>query len=265
MIERTIFAVSKDELRPALMGVLFEIKPEELRLVATDGHRLSRTIFRDFRSESNVQFIVPTKSLTLLDKNIRQDGGEVEIRFSENYVSFYQGDMRIHSRLVESDYPEYEPAIPTGSNRILVVNKEEFLSSIRRVSIFSGLIANQVVLNISGNEMEVFSYDIEVGGEGRERIPVEFEGDPIEIAFNAEYLMDVIKHVETENVKILMSGSMFPVLVLPTHQDENEDHLMLVMPVRIEHEEEEKMESESFGYEGPGEENLSGEEGEESI
>jgi len=253
MIEKTIFAVSRDELRPALMGILFQIRENELRLVGTDGHRLSRVIYRSFSSERDTDIIVPTKALSLLDKNLRSSEGTVRSHYGENFVVFDLGNLQIYSRLVESQYPEYEQVIPVDSDKELLVDTREFLGSIRRVSVFSGLLTNQVLLNIADGEMEVFSQDVDMGGEGRERLKVEFQGEPIRIGFNAQYLIDILKHIDTDQTKILMSSPMRPAMVLPSHQHEGEEHLMLLMPVRIATEEETEEEPYSSGT-SPGDE-----------
>ncbi len=234
MIEKTIFAVSMDELRAALMGVLFQISSNELRLVGTDGHRLSRIIKRNFRYDGeDTEFIVPTKALSLLNKNIEQSGGNVKIEFSKNYVVFELEYIRVYSRLVESEYPDYDGVIPKNNTKQLVLNTDFLIASIRRVSIFSSTLTHQIQISLESNKVEVSSQDIDVGGEGREDLDGEFEGDPLDIAFNSQYFLDVLKHVDTEQTRILLDTSITATMILPMQQKENEDLLMLLMPVRL--------------------------------
>lgn len=234
MIEKTIFAVSLDELRAALMGVLFQISSNELRLVGTDGHRLSRIINRNFKFDGeNTEFIVPTKALSLLNKNVEQSNENVKIEFSKNYVVFELENIRIYSRLVESEYPDYDGVIPKSNSKELTLNTDHLMGSIRRVSIFSSTLTHQIQLSLSKDKFEVSSQDIDVGGEGREELDGEFEGESLDIAFNAQYFLDVLKHVDTEQTRILMDTSITAAMILPLQQKENEDLLMLLMPVRL--------------------------------
>ena len=234
MIEKTMFAVSMDELRAALMGVLFQISSNELRLVGTDGHRLSRIINRNFMYKGeDTEFIVPIKALSLLNKNIEQSEGNVKIEFSKNYVVFELENIRIYSRLVESEYPDYDNVIPKNNTKKLVLNTNFLVGSIRRVSIFSSTLTHQIQLSLESNKVEVSSQDIDVGGEGREELDGELEGDPLNIAFNSQYFLDVLKHVDTEQTRILLDTSITATMILPMQQKENEDLLMLLMPVRL--------------------------------
>jgi DNA polymerase III subunit beta len=234
MVAKTIFAVSQDELRPALMGILFQIRSDELKLVGTDGRTLSRIIYTSF--ETNMEdsdLIVPTKALSLLDKNLESSDDSLQISFSKNYVIFDLDTMKIYSRLVDSDYPDYESVIPDNNNKTLTIDTSLLLGSIKRVSIFSSTLTHQIQFSIEPDKMEVFSQDIDVGGEGRETINVDFDGEPMNIGFNAQYFIDVLKHVPTNQVKIILDTAITAAMVLPFEQEENENLLMILMPVRL--------------------------------
>ncbi len=234
MIDKCIFAVSHDELRPALMGVLFQISSGELKLVGTDGHRLSRIIKNDFNFiGEDADLIVPTKALTLLSKNIDQSEDLLKIEFSKNYIIFDLENLRIYSRLVDSEYPDYEGVIPHDNKKEVFADTAQLLSSIRRVSIFSSTLTRQVQFSLGDGKVEISSQDIDVGGEGREKLDVEYVGDQFDIAFNAQYLLDVVRHVDTERTKILLSSPITAAIILPVEQNEGEDLLMLLMPVRL--------------------------------
>ncbi len=234
MIEKSIFAASQDELRPALMGILFQLHSNEFRMVGTDGHRLSRIIKKNFDFDMEEQdFVVPTKALTLLDKNIESIDDIIQISFSNNFVIFDLASIKINSRLVESEYPDYEGVIPENNEKTLLVETSLLLGSIRRVSIFSSSLTRQVQFSIDHDKMEIFSQDIDVGGEGKETINVDFDSDPLEIGFNAQYFIDVLKHVTTSQVKLMLDTSITAVILLPVEQEEQEDFLMILMPVRL--------------------------------
>ena len=251
MIEKTIFAVSQDELRPALMGILFQILPDQLKMIGTDGHRLSRIIHKSFDSNlEKVDFIVPTKALTLLDKNIEMPDKAVKISFSKNYVIFDIETMKIFSRLVDSEFPDYNSVIPENNNKSLLAETALLLGSIKRVSIFSSTLTHQIQFAIKKDKMEVFSQDIDVGGEGRETITVEFSDEPLDIGFNAQYFIDVLKHISTDQVNVMLDTPITAVIVSPAEQEENEDLLMILMPVRLnEYYEESEEEKISFDQE----------------
>lgn len=234
MIEKSLFAVSNDELRPALMGILFQISSNELKLVGTDGHRLSKIINQNFSfNGEDADLIVPTKALSLLNKNIDQLESPLNIQFSKNYVIFDLKTLKIYSRLVDSEYPDYEGVIPSSNKKEVIANTSQLLSSIRRVSIFSSTLTHQVILSLNENKIEVSSQDIDIGGEGREELDVKYSGDDLGIAFNAQYFLDVINHVDTEETKILLDSPITAAIVFPVEQNNDEDLLMLLMPVRL--------------------------------
>lgn len=234
MIEKTIFAASQDELRPALMGILFQLHSDEFIMVGTDGHRLSRIIKKNFDFDMEEEnFVVPTKALTLLDKNIESVDDVIRISFSDNFVVFDLESIKINSRLVESKYPDYEDVIPKNNEKTLLVDPSLLLGSIRRVSIFSSSLTRQVQFSINHDKMEIFSQDVDIGGEGKETINVDFDADPMEIGFNAQYFIDVLKHISTKQVKIMLDTSITAVILLPVEQEEQENFLMILMPVRL--------------------------------
>ncbi len=257
MVEKTIFAVSRDELRAALTGVLFQIAPEDLTLVATDAHRLVRikaTHFSADVEEKNI--IVPTKALSLLLKNVAEEKEPIRIAFGENYIVFRLEQTEIISRLIDSNYPKYEEAIPQKSEKKLILNRDLFASSLRRISIFSNLSTRQVHLSLKPEKIEVYSHDFNVGAEGMEVLPAEYEGEEMEIGYNSVYIQEMIRHVDTEEVVMELGGPLSPTLIFPMQQMEGEDLLMLLMPINLESAEEEESE-EADEYEDYGEASYS--------
>ncbi len=258
MIDKTIFSVSHDELRPALTGVLFQIRPNELILVATDAHRLSRIKATNFSAElEGTDIIVPTKALSLLMKNAGDEEPPIRVAFGENYIVFRLNHTEIISRLVESRYPEYEEAIPEEMEKKLLVNRDLFASSLRRISIFSSLSTRQVHLSLKPEKVEIYSHDINVGAEGMEVLPAEYEGDEMEIGYNSVYIQEMIRHVDTEEVIMEFGGPLSPTLIFPSSQVEDEDFLMLLMPINLESAEEEEETSDVDEYGSYGEESYS--------
>jgi DNA polymerase-3 subunit beta len=159
MIEKTLFACSTDNLRPALTGVFCQILENEYRMVATDGHRMVKIINKDFSSPNFTrELIIPTKALHFVARNLPEDG-EQQIVFSENHVLFELSNTKIYSRIIKEPYPDYERVIPVNYEKEMYIEKNEFISSVKRVSLFSNPITNQVRLNLKENELGIFAQD----------------------------------------------------------------------------------------------------------
>lgn len=233
MIGKTLFAVSADELRTTLMGVYFKIDESELRLVATDGHRLVKIVDPTFKSgEFQSDAIVPTKALNLLSKNL-QDNKEINIRFSEDHIVFELENTIVYCKGIEGQFPNYERVIPEDNDKEVRVNREQLSSSVKRVAIFSNSITHQVRLSCGNGSMKVQSEDIEFGGEAKESIDVDYSGEPMEIGYNANYLMDILRHLDSEEVVFKLKDAISAAIILPNAQEESEDTLMLLMPIRL--------------------------------
>jgi len=232
MIEKSVFACSSDELRPALTGVLLSIASDNIEMVATDGHRLVRITERDFSSDLAKQEIIPTRALNILLKGLSDDGNQ-SIVFGENHILFKLPEMLIYSRLIKETYPDYERVIPTGNSKELIIPRENFLAATKRVSLFSSQITNQMRLTIEADKLILSAEDMDFGGQGKEEVPASFNGEDFEIGYNAIYLMDILKHLDTSEIRVMLENPTAAGLLIPIEQKENEDLLMLLMPVRL--------------------------------
>ena len=233
MIEKTIFACSTDNLRPALTGVFCQIYENQMRMVATDGHRLVKISNSDF-SSPNVQreIVIPTRALNLVARNLGEEGSQI-ITMGKNHILFSFEDTLIYSRIIGEPYPDYERVIPDNNSRDLQIDRESFIASIKRVSLFSNPISYQVKLNFNNNQMNIYAQDIDFGGEAHETIACMYTSPELDIAYNANYLLDVLRHIDTKEVKFSLESPDGPGLVFPNEKAENEELLMLVMPVRL--------------------------------
>jgi DNA polymerase-3 subunit beta len=240
MINNTIFAVSTDELRPALTGIYIEITPTEIRFVGTDGHRLSRYIYRDFKADetSGGNMIVPTKALNLLLRNLDEEE-EIDIQVGEDHIVFNMKDALIYSKLISGTYPNYERVIPVGNDKRLQVNRDLFISTLRRVSIFSSSLTHQVRLVLMPQEMTIYSEDIEFGAEAKESIPVSFSDEWLQLGYNSNYLLDILRHIDSEEVLVSLKDSSSAAIIQPAEQKEQEEITLLLMPIRITEESQE--------------------------
>lgn len=232
LINQTSFAVSTDELRPAMMGVLFQIKKDEIRAVATDGHRLvkfANAAVRSAKIERDV--IIPAKALHILTKSLEEESSTISI--DNSHIVFTFGDTVLISRLIGEKYPSYESVIPSDNDKQLVVNKNEILASVRRIALYASSTTHQVRFTLKKNTLIISAEDIDFGNEATETLTCDYSSDPMEIGFNASYIIDILSHIDTDDVIFMLSSPTRAGLVRPAKQREGEDLLMLVMPVRL--------------------------------
>lgn len=230
-IRKTIFAVSTDDLRPAMMGVYFQIGTEESKIVATDGHRLVKVVRKDLTAPAAVNFIVPEKALNLVVKSL--EGDSCMIYVTRDHVQFKANNTSIISRLINEVYPNYEAVIPRDNEKKMKVDKQEMLATVRRVSVFSSTNTRQIRMSLKPTIVEIQAEDIDMSSEAREALPCEFEGEPMIIGFNARYLADVITNVDSDELIFEFSTPNRAGVVRPSDNDENQQMLMLVMPVML--------------------------------
>ncbi len=232
MIEKTIYAVSNDLTRPSLCGVLWESKGGNITMVATDGHRLAKVDYEgDFKNLEGKEFIVSPKALNIL-RSLIDEKEEVKISLAENHITFDLEDSIIYSRLIEGPFPDYNQVIPKQNEKELVVNREELTDACRRVSILSSVITHQVKLSITP-EVLTLSVNTPDVGEAVEELRCRFKGDSLEIGYNARYLLDILKTMETEEVAFLLDRSDNTGIVVPVDDGEDLHHQCLLMPLRL--------------------------------
>jgi DNA polymerase III subunit beta len=230
-IQKTSFAVSTDDLRPAMMGVYFQLGTEESRVVATDGHRLVRLIKRDLLAQEPASFIVPQKSLQLVQKALH--GVDCELSISRQHVRFRSGSTMVITRLINETYPNYESVIPRENDKEMKASRDMMLATVRRVSIFSSSSTRQIRMQMRANELIIAAEDIDMSSEARESMACEYDDPDMEIGFNARYLSDVLGNIDDPEVLFEFSTPNRAGIVRPSVQDEDEDMLMLVMPVML--------------------------------
>jgi DNA polymerase-3 subunit beta len=232
-ISNTIFATSNDELRPNMTGVFFALSESSVIFVATDGHRLIRYRRSDIAAPSEFSLIVPRKALNLLKSTLPADATIVKTDFSNSNAFFTFNNIRMICRLIDERFPDYENAIPQNNPNILTIDRLELLSSLRRISIYANRATNQVRLRITPNELFISAEDLDFSNEANERLPCEFNGDEMEIGFNARFLIEMLGNLSSRNVTIELSAPNRAGLIVPTEKVDNEDLLMLVMPVML--------------------------------
>ncbi|MVN21050.1 DNA polymerase III subunit beta [Mucilaginibacter arboris] len=232
-INKTIFAVSNDELRPAMTGVYCQLSPQHFTFVATDAHKLVRYRRKDAHSETATSFIMPKKALNLLKSSLPSEDVNVSVEYNSTSAFFKFGNINLVCRLIDERYPDYDAVIPTNNPNKLTIDRLSFLGSLSRVAIYANKTTHQVRLKIEGNELNISSEDIDFSNEAHEKLNCQYEGEDMEIGFNARFLIEMLKNLSCEEVSLEMSTPNRAGLLLPQGGDENEDVLMLVMPVML--------------------------------
>lgn len=232
-INKTLFATSNDDLRPAMTGVFFELDKKGIQFVATDAHRLVRYRRTDVSAPKADTFIVPRKPLNLLKGAIPMNEDELTLSYNSNHLFVKHGTTQMSCRLIDARFPDYRVVIPADNPYRLTVSKSDFQSALRRVSIFSNKSTNQVALNISGSELQLTAQDIDFSFEGNERMKCQYNGEDLVIAFNAKFLIEMLNAADSEEVNLELSTPTKAGLIKPSEQDENEELLMLVMPLML--------------------------------
>ncbi|MCU0320877.1 MAG: DNA polymerase III subunit beta [Chitinophagaceae bacterium] len=232
-INKTIFAVSGDDLRPAMTGVFFELTKDGVQFVATDAHRLVRYKRTDAKATKTDSFIVPKKPLNLIKNALPDNDDEINISYNSNHLFVSHGDVQMICRLIDARFPDYKVVIPADNPYHLIVNKHDFQNALRRVSVFSNKSTNQVALSITGSELQMAAQDVDFSFEGNERMNCQYNGEDLQIAFNAKFLIEMLSAADTDDVRVELSTPTKAGLVKPTEQGEGEDLLMLVMPLML--------------------------------
>jgi len=231
-VGQTSFAVSRDALRPAMMGVYFQLAPEGGRVVATDGHRLVRLSLTSLAADPNLEFVVPEKALSLAAKAAPEDG-PCTLRVGSGYAEFDYGDVRVLGRLIDEPYPNYEAVIPQDNDRMLTISREAMLRAVRRVALYSSTMTHQVRLSLNEGQVVISAEDIERNSEARETVMCEYDAEPMEIGFNAVYLAEVLENARAEDVVFALSTPNRAGVVRPAEHPDGEEVLMLIMPVML--------------------------------
>lgn len=232
-INKTLFASGNDDLRPVMSGVFCQFSPQDIIFVATDAHKLVRYRRTDSTAESTSSFILPKKPLNLLKSTISNDM-EVLIEYNESNAVFTFGDTVLVCRLIDGKYPNYEAVIPKENPNVLIIDRAQFLGSIKRVSIFANKTTHQIKLKLAGSELTLFAEDLDFSNEANERLTCNYNGEDMEIAFNSRFLMEMLNNIDTKEVKLEMSVPSRAGLLMPAeNSNPNEDILMLVMPVML--------------------------------
>lgn len=232
-ISSTIYATSNDELRPSMTGVFLKLDETNTTFVATDSHRLIRYRRVDITSDMAHSMIIPRKALTLLRATLPSEVTNVTMEFNGSNAFFDFNKIKMICRLIDERYPDYENVIPADNENNITIGKAELLSSLKRIAIYANKTTHQVRLKITGSELMISSEDLDFSNEANERLVCEHDGQDIEIGFNAKFLIEMLGNISSDQITFKLSAPNRAGLIEPSNKNENEDILMLVMPVML--------------------------------
>ena len=231
-INRSVFATADDELRPVMNGIYFDITTEDITMVASDGHKLVRCKTLAARGNERA-FILPKKPATLLKNLLPKESGMVVIEFDERNAVFTLENYRMVCRLIEGRYPNYNSVIPQNNPHKVTVDRQQLIGALRRVSIFSSQASSLIKLRIQENEIVVSAQDIDFSTSAEETQVCQYAGAPMSIGFKSTFLIDILNNISAEEVVIELADPSRAGVVVPVEQEENEDLLMLLMPMML--------------------------------
>ena len=232
-LNRTIFATAQDELRPVMNGIYFDLTPDCLAVVASDGHKLVRNKIFTIKSDVPASFILPKKPAALLKNILGKDGGDIIVRFDDRNAEINYGDGTLQCRLIEGRYPNYNSVIPQNNTNELRVDRGSLLSALRRVQPFANDSSNLIRFHVEGSTLQLDAEDYDFSKTATERMTCEYNGKAMSIGFKGSSFIEVLSNFDTPEVIIQLSDPSRAGLVLPSEQPENQDVLMLMMPMLI--------------------------------
>lgn len=232
-INKTLFAVSGDTLRPAMTGVFFELGKNGVTFVSTDAHRLVQFSRTDISSPAQEGFVVPKKPLQQLRATLPADETQLEISYNSSHLFVTSSKLSMSCRLIDARFPDYKAVIPNDNPYRLTINRNDFISALRRVSIFANKTTNQVVLDINGNSLQLSAQDIDFSYEGKENLSCQYTGEDMKIAFNAKLMVEMVNNLDGTEIQVELSTPTRAGIFRPMEKNDNEEVLMLLMPLMV--------------------------------
>lgn len=232
-ITRSVFATAQDELRPVMNGIYFCISSEGLVVVATDGHKLVRNRIFDIKSEQESSFILPKKPALLLKNMLAKDDSIVSMKFDNANAEVVFGDTRLVCRLIEGRYPNYKSVIPQNNPNTMTIDRDTLLGALKRVQPFANDTSKLVRFRIDSHVLQLEAEDFDFSKTATERMSCEYDGTPMSIGFKGNSFIEVLNNIEESEVALKLSDPSRAGIVVPSVQQENQDLLMLLMPMLL--------------------------------
>ncbi len=232
-ISRSLFATAEDELRPVMNGIYFDILPDSLTFVASDGHKLVRFRNLSIKSPERASFILPKKPANLLKNILAKEDDMVLVKFDDNNVYVSCNNFEMVCRLIEGRYPNYNSVIPKDNPYKVTIDRISFLNALKRVSIFSSPASSLIKLNLSEGRMLISAQDIDFSYAAEEMVACQYEGSELNIGFKATYLIEILGNISSDEVVFELADPSRAGVLVPLENEENEDLLMLLMPMML--------------------------------
>jgi len=235
-LNRTFFATGDDDLRPVMNGIYLDIKPDDVTFVATNGHKLVRFKYSDLKGNNESSFIIPKKPATLLRTILPKETGEAVIEFDDKNATITVSNFKMICRLVEGKFPNYNSVIPETSPFLVTVDRVNFMTAMKRVSIFANQGTCLVKLAMSENNVTLTAQDIDFSTSAEESVPCQYAGEEFSIGFKADFFIDLLNNLPASDIVIGLSDPSRAGTVVPLENEANEDLLMLLMPMMLNDE-----------------------------
>lgn len=232
-IEKTIFCTADDELRPVMNGIFFDIAADKVTMVATDAHRLVRYTNTSVAAGVAASFILPKKPASLLKNLLAKAEDEVKVTFGAKNARFEYGNTIVVCRQIEGRFPNYNAVIPQANQNIVTVDRQTIINACKRVAVFANNGTAQLRLALSENQIKISAQDIDFSTSAEETIACSYNGTPMAIGFKAPFLIDLLSSIESADVQLKLADPARAGLILPAENEENEDVLMLLMPMLL--------------------------------
>ncbi len=236
-ISKTFFSMADDELRPVMNGIYFDIAFEKLIMVATDAHKLVRFNTKYTSASINegetISFILPKKPAIMLKNILPKEMDDVQIKFDEKNAYFQLSNYTMVCRQVEGRYPNYNGVIPKNNPHKIIVDRNSLLNALKRVSVFSNQASNLIKLEFANNTIQISAQDIDFSISAEETITCQYEGEPIKIGFKSTFMVEMLANIDSNDIVLELADPSRAGIILPFENAENEEVLMLLMPMLL--------------------------------
>ena len=232
-ITRSLFATAQDELRPVMNGIYFDLTPDALAIVASDGHKLVRNKNYTIKSDTPAAFILPKKPATLLKSVLSKDGGDITIRFDERSAEISYAEGKLTCRLIEGRYPNYNSVIPENNPNQITIDRKSLIGALRRVLPFASDSSQLIRFHVDGGTLALNAEDIDFATSARESVACSYVGQPMSIGFKGSSLVEILNNLVSDDVIIELADPSRAGVIVPSTQPDNEDVLMLIMPMLL--------------------------------
>lgn len=232
-LTRTLFATANDELRPVMNGVYFDLSPESLAIVASDGHKLVRNQNFNIKGDTPNSFILPKKPANLLKNVLNKDGGDTVIKFSDRMAEVKFANGILICQLIEGRYPNYNSVIPKDNPNHVTIDRKSLQSALRRVLPFASESSQLIRFHLEDGKLEISSEDLDFATAAKEQLVCEYDGKPMNIGFKGSSLLEILSNIDCDDIILNLADPSRAGVIVPATQPENEDILMLIMPMLL--------------------------------